>query len=282
VFQLRFNQVFFALMALSFLSAFVAPARLTELQRVPLEGLLVPISRPTYHIATWLRGRLVRTPPEDSRSFDAIRQENLELRQEISRLQMEVERLGALAAERQNLGDLKSLCDRFPVAGTDSGDRDGLILSGISAAVKEQQPVLYGGGLAGTVDRAGEGVAHVRLVTDAGFVVSGQFVRFVKQPDGTVQVVRVSQLLPIVQGAGGGQMVIANLPLQDVTSAQLQPDDWVVLSDNTWPAAIQGIRVGRIASIKRAQRAALFAEIKLEPESGLMRLGDVWVMTRNP
>jgi cell shape-determining protein MreC len=282
VFQLRFNQVFFGLMALSFLSAFAAPARLTEMQRVPLDGLLVPISGPTHHLATWLRTRLVRTPPEDQRSVDAIRQENLELRQEIARLQMEVERLGALAAERQNLGDLKSLCDRFSVAGTDSGSRDGLILSGVSAEVKTDQPVLYGGGLAGRIDRAGEGVAHVRLVTDAGFVVSGQFVRFVKQSDGSVQAVRVSQLLPIVQGAGGGQMVIANLPLQEVTDAQVQPDDWVVLSDNTWPAAIQGIRVGRVASVRRAQKAALFAEIKLEPESGLMRLGDVWVMTRNP
>lgn len=269
-------------MALSFLSAFAAPARLTEMRSVPLEGLLVPISRPAYHLATWLRGRLVRTEPEDQRSAEAIQQENLELRQEISRLQMEIERLEALAAERQNLGDLKSLCDRFPVAGTDSGDRDGLTLGGVPAEVQTDQPVLYGGGLAGRVDRVDEGVAHVRLVTDAGFIVSGQFVRFVKQSDGSVQAVRVSQLLPIVQGAGGGQMLIANLPLQDVTDAQLQPDDWVVLSDNTWPTAIQGIRVGRVASIRRAQKAALFAEIKLEPESGLMRLADVWVMTRTP
>jgi cell shape-determining protein MreC len=269
-------------MSLSFLCAFVAPTRFSEMREVPLEALLVPISRPSYHIATWLRRRLVRTEPEDQRSIDAIRQENLELKQEVSRLQMEVDRLGALAAERQALGDLKSLCDRFSVAGTDSGDRDGLTLSGVSSAVATDQAVLYGGGLAGRIDRAGEGVAHVRLITDPGFIVSGQFVRFVKQPDGSVQATRISQLLPIVQGNGAGQMVIENLALQDVKSAQIQPDDWVVLSDSAWPTAIQGIRVGRVASIRRAQKAALFAEIKLEPEAGLMRLADVWVMTRKP
>jgi cell shape-determining protein MreC len=280
--QVRFKQVFFALMALSFLCAFAAPARFSEVRRVPLDALLVPISRPTYHLATWLRQRLVRTEPEDERSVDAIRQENLELKEEISRLQMEVDRLGALAAERQALGDLKSLCDRFGVAGTDSGDRDGLTLSGVSAQVRTDQAVLYGGGLAGRIDRVGEGVAHVRLVTDPESVVSGQFVRFVRQSDGTVRAERIAQLLPIVQGVGGGQMEILNLPLADVNAAQIQEDDWVVLSDNDWPTAIQGIRVGRVASVRRAQKAALFAEIKLQPESGLMRLADVWVMTRTP
>ncbi len=269
-------------MGLSFLCAFAAPTRFSEIRRVPLDALLVPISSPSYHIATWLRRRLVRTEPEDQRSLDAIREENLELKQEVSRLQMEVDRLGALANERQALGDLKSLCDRFAVAGTDSGNRDGLTLSGINSQVQTDDAVLYGGGLAGRIDRAGEGVAHVRLITDSGFVVSGEFVRFEKQPDGTLQAVKISQLLPIIQGDGGGQMLIANLPLQDVKNAQIQPDDWVVLSDNLWPTSIQGIRVGRVASIRRAQKAALFAEIRLEPEAGLMRLADVWVMTRKP
>jgi cell shape-determining protein MreC len=282
VFNLRFNQVFFALMSLSFLCAFVAPAKFSEMREVPLDALLIPISSPSHHIATWLRSKFERPEPEDQRSLDDIRQENLELKEEVSRLQMEVDRLGALASERQALGDLKSLCQRFPVAGTDSGNRDGLTLSGVSSQVSSDQPVLYSGGLAGRIDRAGEGVAHVRLITDPGFVVSGEFVRFEKQNDGTVQAIRISELLPIVQGAGGGQMVIQNLPLQDVKSAQIQPDDWVVLSDNMWPTAIQGIRVGRVASVGRAQKAALFAEIKLQPESGLMRVPDVWVMTGKP
>lgn len=268
-------------MSLSFISAFIVPQRLTDLSRVELEGLFIPVSRPTYHIANWLRRKWSHDQPEDVRPSDQIVQENLMLRQEVTRLQMEVERLQGLASERQNLGDLQSLCDHFTVAGTDSGNRDALMLEGSTASVKPDQPVLYGGGLAGKIDRVGVGSAHVRLVTDTGFTVSGRFVRFVKS-DAGIQAQRISQLLPIVQGTGGGQMVIVNLPLQDVADAKLQTDDWLVLSDNSWPAAIQGIRLGKIASIEKSRRAALFAEIHLAPESGLMRLNDVWVMTRQP
>ena len=279
MFRPTFNQVFFGLVALSFISAFLAPPRLTDLGRVQLEGLFIPISRPTYHLATWLRRRLAPEPPEDNRPAEAIRRENLELRQEVSRLQMQMERLEALAAQRQSLGDLKELCQRFSVAGTDSGNRDGLILGGALSEVRADQPVLYAGGLAGRIDRAGVSAAHVRLITDSGVALTGRFIRFVRTDTG-VQAQRISQLLPIVQGIGGGQMIIANLPLQEVTDAKLQVDDWVVLADETWPAAIQGIRLGRVASIARSERAALFAEIRLAPESGLLQLNDVWVMTR--
>jgi cell shape-determining protein MreC len=152
-----------------------------------------------------------------------------------------------------------------------------LILEGVGADVKAEQPVLYGGGLVGKIDAAGAGSAHVRLLTDTGFTVTGQFVRFAKTDSG-IQAQRITQLIPIVRGIGGGQMIIANLAMQDILT--LQPDDWLVLSDPTWPAAIQGIRLGKIASIQRSRTAALYVEIRLSPEAGLMRLNDVWVMTK--
>jgi cell shape-determining protein MreC len=278
VFHLRFNQVFGALMFLSFLCAFVFPQRVTDLGRVQLEGIFIPVSRPAYHLANWVRGHFSHDAPQDSRPMDEIRQENLELKEEVNRLQMQVQRLAALADERQSLGDLQSLCERCTVSGTDSGNRDGLILGPTPGTVKANQAVLFSGGLAGRVERASVGAAYVRLITDPGFTVSGEFVRFVKS-DQTVKSERVSALLPIVRGAGAGQMSIGNLAMKDVADAGLQTGDWVVLADDSWPNAVQGIAVGRIVSIQRSKGAALFAEIRVAPESGLSRLNDVWVMT---
>jgi cell shape-determining protein MreC len=280
--HLRFNQVFFVLMGLSFVSAFLIPPKYTDLGRVQIEGLFVPLSRPAYHFATWARGKVVREDETDSRANSTISGENMELRQEVSRLQMEVKRLEQLAAERQSLGDLNSLCRRLNVTGTDSGNREGLILGGVMLSdVDVDQPVLYSGGLAGKIDRAGVTAAHVRLVTDAGFTVSGRFIRFVRGGGG-IEATNVSELLPIVQGAGAGQMSITNLPMQQVKDADIRRDDWVVLADSTWPNAVKGVRLGRVDSIAPWKRAPLFAEIRLVPEVGLLRLNDVWVMTKTP
>ena len=53
--SLRFSQTFFALLILSFFSAFVLPSRVTDLGRTQFETLLIPISRPTYRIAGAIR-----------------------------------------------------------------------------------------------------------------------------------------------------------------------------------------------------------------------------------
>jgi hypothetical protein len=54
----QFNQVFFGLMMLSLLGAFVLPPRATDLGRTSFQTLLIPISRPTYRIANAIRGSM--------------------------------------------------------------------------------------------------------------------------------------------------------------------------------------------------------------------------------
>jgi len=275
--MLRFNQVFFALMGMCLLSAFVLPVRVSSRGGVFADAIFVPISAPTYRLASGLRRRLDPAPAEDTREQSTIAADNLALKQEVSRLTQQVLYLQSLAGERQSLGSLQSLCDRVPVAGTDSGNRDGLVISGLNlGAVREKQPVLYSGGLVGQVDSVGAGAAHVQLLTDAGFTVTGQFIRFVNSG----QAVRVGQMEPIVQGIGAGQMQIQNLSYSDVTAAGVAENDWVVLADNTWPQSVQGVRVARVASIDHLRKAPLFADIRLEPQEALMRLPDVYVMTR--
>jgi hypothetical protein len=56
----------------------------------------------------------------------------------------------------------------------------------------------------------------------------------------------------------------------------------VVLSDETWPHVLQGIRLGRVASVDPLPKQSLFADIRLTPEGNLMHLNDVWVMLRQP
>jgi cell shape-determining protein MreC len=277
--RLSFNHVFFFLMTMSFIGSFVLPPRFADLGRVQLEVLFIPISRPTYHLANYFRGRVVTPPVTDNRDAEDVKDENFELRKKVNLLNVQIEQLQAQLGERQSLGDLQSLCDRFVIAGADSGTREGLFLGGTLNNIALDQPVLSNGCLIGKIDRLNIGSAHVRLVTDPGSAVTAYFIRFVKTPTG-IESQRVSQLLPIVQGAGSGKLTIINLPFKDVTDANLQPEDWLILADETFPAAVQHIPIGKIATITQWSRAPLFAEIRLEAQPGYMHLRDVWVMTR--
>jgi hypothetical protein len=105
-------------------------------------------------------------------------------------------------------------------------------------------------------------------------------VRFLNS-DGAVKEVQVSDFVPIIQGTGRGDMVVGNLPFEDVAKV-LRVNDWVALADEAWPAAVQGMHVGRIVSIGRLERQPLFAEIHVLPATDLTRLRDVWVLMRSP
>ena len=274
--RLHFNQVFFGLMALSFVSAFLAPPRFTDAAKVQIEGLFIPISRPAYRVSNWLRGRVAPPATTDPRPDEDVRGENRELRQRVAYLTAELERLQSLAAERQSLGRLTDMCDRFNVEGADSGIGQGLILGGmLLGSVRADQAVLSNNFLVGKIYNAGPMTAHVRLVTDPGFRIGGNFSR----PGGGEGVQRqLAQLSPIVQGAGEGQMIIVNISANDADK-HLHLKDWVTVADSRF-ASISGLEIGRIVSITRAKRSPLMAEIRVEPELSLTQLNDVWVMTR--
>jgi cell shape-determining protein MreC len=275
--SLRFNQTFFALLALSFFSAFVLPQRLTDLGRTQFETLLIPISRPTYRIATTIRTHFVHQPIEDTRPADTIEQENLVLKQQVQLMAAEIDRLQQRANERESLGGFERLCSRFEVAGADSDNRDGLTITGSGlSTVHVNQPVLSSGtvvDLIGRIDRVGSLAAHVALVTDVGFTVTGHFF--------SVSAAGASEnpnLIAIVRGQGYGNRVINTLPLE-IVKKNVHLGDWIVLADERWPQ-LHGVRIGRVDSINPLPSQSLFAEIHLEQESNLMLRNDVWVMNR--
>jgi cell shape-determining protein MreC len=278
----QFKQVFTGLMALSLLSAFVLPPHATEIGRSPFQTLLIPISRPTYKLANAIRGRFETKPVEDTRSSAAIEQENLALKQQVQRLNVEIEQLEQRAAERASLGGFETYCERFVVDGGDTNGRDGISIAGTKIGdLKENQPVLSSGGVIDFIGRvtAIHGMAaHVRLVTDVGFTVTGHFVSFSTSSGAQEN----PALLAIVTGHGLGQMAITNLHGDEVKHEGIQPGDWVILRDETWPHGLQGVRIGKIASIQPLAKQPLFADIELVPEEDYVHLNDVWVMTHEP
>ena len=265
-------------MMLSLLSAFVLPPRVTDIGRSPVQTLLIPISRPAYRIANAIRGHIQPQPVEDTRPTQEIAQENLALKQQVQHLLMTVEKQAEQLKERESLGDRQDYCDRFDVTAADING-DGITIAGTKiGVVREDQPVLSSGeiDLIGRITAIRGMAAHVRLVTDAGFTFTGHFVSF-SAANGAEE----KNLLAIVTGNGLGQMVIDNLHNDDVQN-EIKPGDWVVLRDETWQRGVQGVRIGRVATIQPLAKQPLFADIQLVPEGNLTHLNDVWVMTRQP
>jgi cell shape-determining protein MreC len=282
--RVQFNQVFILLLLLSFLSAFVLPRRMTDLGRMQLQTLLIPLSSPTYHLANAVRNHFQPHALEDTRPMQTIAQENLALKQQIQQMSAAIEDLKQRVGERESLGGFETYCTRFEVTGADSDNREGLIIAGAGFTalnVDQPVPVLSSGvviDLIGRITAVGPLAARVRLITDAGFTVTAHFKSY-SQPGGFRE---NPNLLAIVKGRGKGEMSIQNLFIKDVRDTKLAPGDWVVLSDDTWPRSLQGIRIGRIASIEPLPQQSLFADIRLAPEQDLMHLNDVWVMLRQP
>lgn len=282
MFSLRFNHVFLTLLILSGVSAFIIPRRFTDAVRAQVQGVFSPVSRPARMTAGWIQQRVAPRETADHRSQEAIGQENQRLQVEVAHLTEQLKALQKLNADRDAMGPLRSLCTAVAVIGGDAGMRQSLALAGSQLGeVRGGQPVLYPGGVAGRIDRAGAGAAQVRLITDVGFRMTGHFGRFQESKDGRIAFARIALPAALVEGIGNGIMVIRNLTMKDIASAELAENDWVVLDDADWPIHVQGQLLGRIISIKSRSQAPLFAEIRLAPAANLLALREVMVLTKN-
>src|ERR1700722_13297277 len=143
----HFKHVYAALMGGAFLCAFVLPSNVADPARLHVAGVFNPLSGPVRRLAAAIYQTFQKTSAVDARSRDEIARENDQLRQEIARLEANVDRLQKLEAERQQLGDLKSMCVRVPVAGNDAGGRDALLLAASAAGHLDQgAPGIFSGG----------------------------------------------------------------------------------------------------------------------------------------
>src|SRR5687768_7683606 len=140
---IKFNHVFAALLILSALSAFVIPTRYTAKAQPQVQSLFYPVAKPVRSVAGWVHDRLARPPAKDSRTVQALVDENDALRQELAATARELGELRQRDAEMAQLGPIRDSCTQFPVVGTDPGGREGLLLRGSTMeGLREKQCVL--------------------------------------------------------------------------------------------------------------------------------------------
>lgn len=272
-------------MLLSFLSGFIISPRISSRAQASVQNIFSPVARPVGAIAHWTHDRFSHDAVRDLGSPGATRTsaelivENNRLRIRLASIQGQLERLRERDAEREKLGDVRDLCSPFNVIGADSGPRDSLMLGATSFDhVAEAMPVLYPGGIAGRVWRAGIGGVQVMLVTDSQSKLTASFARFTKSPDGTPEFKPLAADAILVQGTGNKKMT-AQISQRMAGEIGVRLEDWVVLSDRDWPTALQGYRVGRVTQVTPA-RSPGFVIIRIEPDSDLMRLREVMVMNK--
>lgn len=268
-------------MALAAISSFALPAHISDTGRSAVQGIFYPVSRPTRRFASWAYRHFFRDEVADARPDATIREENDQLRQQIASLAYQLDALKTLNADRQSLGMLRPLCTPEEVIGDDAGPEDALLLRSSDELVHDGMAVLYRGGLCGRIENSGLGSARVRLLTDRGFCVTGNFVRFVSDGAGQLTVEKIHCDEALVEGLGNGRLAILNLTLPQVQS-RVSAGDWVVLHDSDWEMEVQGERIGEVIANPTEQRNhPMFAEIKVAPMEGLSRLNEVMVLTRH-
>src|SRR6185436_10207276 len=115
-----------------------------------------------------------------------------------------------------NVGSLRPLCTRVNVIGPDVGGRESLSLGVVPGVeLRDGMAVLYTGGLVGRIERAGSLGAQVRLITDPNAKnLTAYFGRWVRKSDTETEFQRTATDIPLVEGAGRGELIVRNLNLK--------------------------------------------------------------------
>jgi len=296
--SLRFNYLFAGLLGISFLTAFVLPPSVTTSRLGELQGLFAPVSRPVRALSGLIYRQFHPEPvidhvsPATPRDPTDVYTENEALRSDYASLLAKFEQLSQLNADRQAVGDIRPLCKPATVTASDpSGIRESLTITATApASMLMKRPVICGNtsqsllpcDLVGRVVRSGPLGTQVQLVTDPGSALTARIGRYVPQPDGKVKLVYVDKIHPLIRGVGHNAMTISsNLSMKEVQDAGIAVNDLVLLDDREWPPNIQGFSVGRIVSITRQPKSPLLADIRIEPQTNLMRLTEVMVMVKD-
>jgi len=263
-------------MTLSAVSAFVIPPRFIQPNTPAVEALFAPVARPAGAIARWAHDKFAPEVNSDPRDANSVKQENQELRDEVSSLTVQLAEVKAAEGERIKIGAIRRLCTAYAVVGADSGARESLAIAGSRlGGLRDGMFALYPGGVAGHVARSGLAGVRVRLITDEGCREVASFGRF-----SSGHMIRLGTDPTVVEGVGKGRMRVLGLTKDAVRAAGLQPGDWAFIDDKAFPENLQGRHLGQIVSIGDRSGAPLYAQIILEPPQNLTRLKEVLVVTK--
>jgi hypothetical protein len=273
------------LILLAALFALLIPTRFTDPAKTLLQGLTVPLAWPVNRVAKFAHDRVVSGEPVDDasrnkpRDRELVYRENEQLRQANANLLGQIEVLRQRAEETERLGPVAQYSTRVRVSGVESNNDLDLLATSFGK-IEVGQPVIFAGGLAGRVVRAGAGGSVCRLITHKSSRIAGAFLRFAER-DGKLTAERLAIDPAVAVGDGGDGLVIASLRLDQVRAAGLSPGrDWFVLADPGWPTILRDYRVGVVESVTPSRDAPLFAEVRIRPAGVLTQLTEVRVLTR--
>jgi cell shape-determining protein MreC len=275
---IKFKHVFAALLVLSALSAFVIPQRYTARAQPQVQSLFQPVAKPVRSIAGWVNERLIKPPAKEARDVATLAAENEELKLETARLTHLLGELVWREAQWKPLGPIRESCTPLKVVGPDTGGRESLLLPGSTfEGLSQGQFVLFSGGVAGLLDKPpGALGSQVRLITDPGMRVEGYFAGFRNNRLASRQTAAV-----LFVGIGDGAMRCEKqLTMEEIRREGVELGDGVFLRDKEWDERLHGLRLGKVVRIEPHVDAPLYADIRVEPTSKLLRLRDVMVLTK--
>lgn len=245
---------------------------------------------------SWVRDR-VRAPVQP---YAGLPEELREAREEASRLRGELDaaELRAREVERQ-LGELTGYRPErragwrpMPARVVErGGGRPGGALGldvGTAHGIEAGDPVVVGGNQ--LVGRIAEGVADGRswlVPVDSRAIGRIDAVVHPSGAAGTGDLPRSGGQRPrepvLVQlTAAGACRLIGELEMpSDGRAPEVRPGDAIVLSDATWPASAQGMRIGTVESVGRLDSNPLRHRVTVRTEVDPARLGNVIIKARD-
>ena len=281
-----FNHLFLPLMVLSAISAFFIPVEYTNFCRGRVDGIFSPIATPLRRLVESTSARLGFDHQDkdlilNTTNLTDANREIDRLKVTLASLTVQIDELRRLNAGRDLGGELRNFSRPFKVLSPDLAGRDSLNIHATTGdGVVVGMPVVCQQGLVGKISTVGNLGAQVRLITDIGSRISGQFGKFQLQPDGNTNFAPITTNEPLVEGRGHGLMAITNITMKEVADSKLLSGDWVVLSDrDMWPATVNGQRLGQIIVIQKLAKSPLHAEILLKPLVNFDTLREVMVVT---
>jgi cell shape-determining protein MreC len=263
-----------------------------------VETLFVPVAGPTRALGSAAQRRLTPVSDTDPVSPDhprtrlELQQENEILRVQIANLQTKLDDLVGISQQYQQLGaELQKLVQPAMVLGGPTDQRQTLTISTTGLTnLRVGMAVVSPFGYVGKIHSisATGGTAKVLLATDPSSKLVARFARYVKRPDGGLELVTLDIPPPLVEGVGDKQVVgntrymVANLLAAGPVRKLLQQGDQVLLDEpiNRMPPALRGLRLGTITKINLPPSDSGHADVAIEPVSDLPKLSEVLVVTK--
>lgn len=239
-----------------------------------LGGYLTPLSRfildPLTSAQTWIstRFRAIQTLINSPADVTTLRQRNLQLEAEISRLQVQIIELQQQVSETEVLSTLVGYArsrpeNRYEAAAVIGRDYSPffqyiIINKGSDDGLRRGMPVVTEQGLVGQISSVSPVASRVQLINDAGSSVN--------------VLIQPSEAEAVLEGDVTGEITLEMIP----QNANVQPGDLIITSGlgGNYP---QNLIIGQVSSI-RSRDFDLFQSASVQPAVNFRQLEIVLVI----